>query len=747
MATRARRTTRISPLDELAARFGVEDAYRDAHKKIQKTKPQTKQLLLAAMGVPAASDAEISAALNQFERSAWERALRPAYVVSAEAGPIAVDFNVPPDTHAIEWTLRLEEGGEKRGHAEIASLALVEEHEVDGKCFERRRLLLGEGIPWGYHWLGIDFSFGQSSTSRAHSEVHGRSAEALLIVTPGRCWLPSSLHEGKRAWGVSAQLYTLRSEKNWGIGDFRDLLQLVEGLKAEGAGIVGLNPLHAPFLDNPEHASPYSPASRLFLNVLYIDVTSVPELANCAEARGMIASADFQAKLGKCRSTALVDYKQVAELKLQILRVLFKHRNSGANAGQSSFETFRRERGEALERSCVFHCLRHEFSRRDPDKGNWRTWPEEYRDPESPAVAAFASEHQKERTFLAWMEWLADSQLKRAADAAKGMEIGLYRDMAVGADMAGVETWSNQKAVVSGAHVGAPPDIYNPAGQDWGLPPFNPHALQEEGYCGFIELIRANMRYAGALRIDHVMALQHLYWVPDGHSPTEGAYVSYPLDDLVGILALESQRNRCVVVGEDLGTVPDGFRERMAKANILSYRVLFFEQNSKTGAFRKPGDYPQLSVAVASNHDLPTIREWWEGSDIALRERLNLFPDPQGAEEQREQRVRDRKQLLRALKQQGLLDDGAELKAEELMLLIHQYLARSSAFLVMAQIDDITAEIDPVNLPASVEYPNWRRKLSATLEQIFGKPEMRRLAEMFGRERGVAGNQAKSAAH
>jgi 4-alpha-glucanotransferase len=305
--------------------------------------------------------------------------------------------------------------------------------------------------------------------------------------------------------------------------------------------------------------------------------------------------------------------------------------------------------------------------------------------------------------------------------------------MAVGADMAGVETWTNQKAVVSGAHVGAPPDIYNPAGQDWGLPPFNPRELQEEGYQGFIELIRANMRYAGALRIDHVMALQHLYWVPESRSPREGAYVSYPLDDLVGILALESQRNRCIVIGEDLGTVPDGFRERMAKANILSYRVLFFEQSSKNGAYRKPEDYPGLSVAVASNHDLPTIRAWWEGSDISLRERLHLFPDAHGADAQRKQRSRDRKQLLRALRHEGLLATDGEMNAAGLMVAIHEYLAKSAAFLVMAQLDDISGEIDPVNLPGSVEYPNWRRRLSLTIEELLQGPEMQAMAEMFMR--------------
>jgi glycogen operon protein len=245
-----------------------------------------------------------------------------------------------------------------------------------------------------------------------------------------------------------------------------------------------------------------------------------------------------------------------------------------------------------LQRSCVFQAIREHLTRTDPALTAWRTWPAELRDANGPAVEQFAGAHAERVTFRAWLQWLADTQLGAAARAAReaGMAIGLYRDLAVGADRDGAETWSNPHAVVSGAQVGAPPDIHNPAGQDWGLPPFNPRALREEGYRSFIELVRANMRHAGGLRIDHVMALQHLYWVPRGSTPADGAYVAYPLDDLVGILALESRRHQCLVVGEDLGTVPEGFRERMAAANILSYRVLFTARGRGVrGAGRLPG--------------------------------------------------------------------------------------------------------------------------------------------------------------
>jgi 4-alpha-glucanotransferase len=398
--------------------------------------------------------------------------------------------------------------------------------------------------------------------------------------------------EERRLWGIAAQLYLLRTATDWGIGDFGDLRSLVELAAARGADVIGLNPLHAMFTDNPEHASPYSPASRLLLNVLNIDVTAVPELLECPDTRELIASEGFRAGLEACRAKPLVDYAAVTAIKLSVLEMLFDScRTATDQARWQAFEAYRRERGEVLERNCLFLALREHFAGRDPAHADWHAWPEEYRDPASPAVTAFAAENRRRIDFLAWLQWVADTQLGAAAAAAaeRGMAVGLYRDLAVGADRAGAETWADAAAVVSGAQVGAPPDIYNPAGQDWGLPPFHPRALREEGYRSFVELVRANMRHAGGLRIDHVMGLQHLYWVPQGQKPSAGAYVRYPMEDLLGILALESHRQRCLVVGEDLGTVPEGFRERMAAADILSYRVLFFEQDGSTGDFLPPG--------------------------------------------------------------------------------------------------------------------------------------------------------------
>ncbi|MFC7478602.1 malto-oligosyltrehalose trehalohydrolase [Dankookia sp. GCM10030260] len=712
-------------LDQLAERMGIEPEFRNARGDMVRASPETKRSLLAAMGVEAPDEEAARAALEALQEAEWTRPLPPIVVLRAGAEPLAVRLTLPAGTGELAWRLALEEGGNVTGRADFGSLTLLAEREVEGSRLECRRLVLEGDIPLGYH----------------HLSLNPGGAATTLVVSPGRCWLPEAIADGRRLWGIAAQLYLLRSATDWGIGDFGDLRSLVELAAARGADVIGLNPLHAMFTDNPEHASPYSPASRLLLNILNIDVMAVPELLDCPDTRELIASDEFRADLEACRAKPLVDYAEVTAVKLSMLEMLFERcRTATDQTRWQAFEAFRRERGEVLERNCLFLALREHFAGRDPTHADWHAWPEEYRDPHSPAVAAFAEENRRRLDFLIWQQWVADQQLCAAAAAAadRRMAVGLYRDLAVGADRAGAETWADAAAVVSRAQVGAPPDIYNPAGQDWGLPPFHPRALREEGYRSFIELVRANMRHAGGLRIDHVMGLQHLYWVPQGQTPATGAYVAYPMEDMIGILALESHRQRCLVVGEDLGTVPEGFRERMAEANILSYRVLFFEQDSDTGAFLPPEVYPDLALAVLGSHDLPTLRGWWEERDIDLRVRLNLYPEPEEAGRQRAARQRDKAQLLAALRQQGLLPEDKEPDIPHLSCAAHAYLARSPSVLAMAQIDDLTDEADPVNVPTtSDEHPNWRRRLSMTLEELASRPRFVDIAEIFRAERGA----------
>jgi 4-alpha-glucanotransferase len=709
-------------LDRLSERMGILSEYRNARGAMVRTDDAIKRNLLAAMGLQVADERGAQTALDALDRVAWSRTLPPVAVVRASS-EVTTEMVLPADAGAVAWRLALEDGAERSGQAMFGELSLLDEWSLEGCGLQRRRLDLGESFPCGYHRLTVDPG----------------GAAMTLIVVPEQCWLPAGVTEGRRMWGIAIQLYLLCSAANWGLGDFSDLRALVDLAVAHGADVIGLNPLHAMFSDDPEHASPYAPASRLLLNILNIDVTAVPELRDSPRTQALIDSAAFQERLEACRSRHLVDYAGVTQLKLAALETLFETFRDASDAARWPFEAFRRRRGEVLARNCLFQGLREHFAHQSPAVADWHDWPEEYRNPDSPAVARFAEEHRQRLDFLTWLQWIADEQLGAAAAAARdgGMAVGLYRDLAVGADRAGAETWADAAAVVSGAQVGCPPDIYNPAGQNWGLPPFHPRALREEGYRSFIELVRANMRHAGGLRIDHVMGLQQLYWVPSGQPASAGAYVRYPTEDLVGILALESQRHRCLVVGEDLGTVPEGFRERMAAANILSYRVLFFEQDMETGEFLPPDAYPELSLSVVGSHDLPTLRGWWEGGDIDLREHLHLYPDPEEAGRQRETRRRDQGQLVSALRREGLLAAEGDPEIPILSRAAHAYLARTRSVLAMAQIDDLTDEAEPVNVPTtSDEHANWRRRLSMTLDALAERPRFIDIADIFRAERG-----------
>jgi 4-alpha-glucanotransferase len=476
-------------------------------------------------------------------------------------------------------------------------------------------------------------------------------------------------------------------------------------------------------LDEPESASPYSPLTRLYLNVLYI---SVPEVvgAGLPVLQQVINTREFQTRLAACRAAPLVDYSSVLALKLEALRILHAAFLHAPSADRNRFAAFCERHGTSLRRTSIFQALRNHFTARDSFSTDWRSWPEEFQSPTSADIRDFARLHSDEIDFYDWLQWVADEQLSEAANAAaaSGMSIGLYRDLAVGCAQAGAETWANPEAFISGALVGAPPDIFNPAGQNWGLPPFNPQALRGEAYRSFVELVRANMRSAGALRIDHVMGLQRLYCIPDGFSAADGAYIEYQMDDLTRIIALESHRNRCLVVGEDLGTVPDGFQERMLEAGILSYRVAFFEQDWASGEFIPPADYPRLALAVAGNHDLPTLIGWWQGRDLDLKEERGLFPLGEAAS-QRERRALEREALSKALTVEGLL--GRDATPDQLVQAVHNFLARSASALVMLQLDDLLGEQDQVNLPATfLEYPNWRRKYRISLEEIDKNPSV-----------------------
>jgi 4-alpha-glucanotransferase len=459
----------------------------------------------------------------------------------------------------------------------------------------------------------------------------------------------------------------------------------------------------------------------------------------------MLADAGFRAELEQLRTAELVDYPGVARLKLPILEriyAVFRERHLGRRAARGrAFDSFRRELGEDLERHCVFDAL-HEHMLKTAGAWSWQNWPGPFRRPDSPEVAAFAREHRERVEFFAWLQWLADAQLRDAQVRARraGMPIGLYQDIAVAVNPAGSMAWAHPGVSVAGANVGAPPDWFNPNGQNWALAPLSPFGLHEQCYAAFIRALRQNMRHAGAVRVDHVMGLKRLYWIPIGASAAEGAYVRYPFDDLVRLIALESVRARCLVIGEDLGTVPEGFRPAMERAGLMSCRVVYFERDAQQ-TFIPPERYPAAALASVSTHDLPTLKGFWTHRDIAWRELLNMLPNPDSVAAARKERSRDRVLLLQALHDAGLLPAGLDPEEppdelpEEVILAVHRFLARSPCRLLMVQLEDALGEAEQPNLPGSSEgHPNWRRRPRLGVEAFADDPLVRAIAAAIGAE-------------
>ncbi|MGE3773243.1 MAG: malto-oligosyltrehalose synthase [Gammaproteobacteria bacterium] len=590
-------------------------------------------------------------------------------------------------------------------------------------------------LPLGYHRLAL-------------YEGPRCLAETLCIVTPERCHLPDALAGESRLWGPAVQLYALRSARNWGIGDFTDLGTVLEQWAAHGAGLIGLNPLHALFVDEPSRASPYSPASRLFLNPLYLDVERIEDLRDCPAAQARLAAPEFQARLAALRAEDYVDYAAVAALKLEVLALLhaaFRARQSATEDPRvQDFARFRADAGIELRRHALWEALREHFGA--TGLYDWRAWPLAYRDPESPAVAAFLAAQGERVEFSEYLQWQCDRQLAAVAAHARalGLPIGLYGDVAVSVDRSGSETWSHPACFALDASVGAPPDDFSLDGQDWGLPPMIPARLRASGYAPFIALLRRCMRHVGALRIDHVMGLMRLYWIPPGAGARDGTYVHYPLADLLGILALESERHRCMVVGEDLGTVPDEIRAALDAHGVLSYRLLYFER-AADGSFRAPSDYPGQALVAAGTHDLPTLAGYWEGRDLALRTALGLFPTDEIRQQQILARADARARLLIRLEDESLLPPGATADPQTLPRMepalsraLHGLLARTPSKLLLVQLEDVPCLREQVNLPGTIdEHPNWRRKLDPPLEHWPGDERFVALCAALRAERGA----------
>jgi 4-alpha-glucanotransferase len=583
---------------------------------------------------------------------------------------------------------------------------------------------------------GIESTYiSESGEYRVVPDEVKRALLDLMEVTPGAgredappdaaepCFVPDWLRK-RRAWGVSAQLYGVRSRRNAGIGDFEDLAQLAETLARSGADFIGVNPLHALFSTDPDRASPYSPSSKSFLNPIYIAVDQVPG-----------ATSEDEAELEPLRHADFVDYTRVAALKRCILERAFAVR--GANA---DFAAFCEAGGDALDRFAIFEALSEHFSSQGLGSG-WHSWPEQYRDPAATEVAVFASTHGDRVRFHKWLQWIAASQLAAAQRRAvvAGMRIGVYLDLAVGVSPDGAAAWSDSALYATGARVGCPPDMFNHLGQDWGLAPMRPTTLSQRRMEPFERELSASMRAAGAVRIDHVMSLARLYWLPSGSDARSGGYVRYPIEDLLNVLGRCSREHRCLVIGEDLGTVPPGFRDKMRDHHILSYRVLYFEREWD-GMFKPPWQYPKEALACVATHDLPPLLGWWRGADIDARISSDLYEQPEGAQQARHDRAHQRERLMDSLRREQLLQHDADAHAAQMpddaFVAVHRYIARAPSWLFAVQLEDIAGAVEMVNLPGTDrQHANWRRKLPVTIEELPGLERVRRTLDAIAAER------------
>jgi len=693
-------------LARLATVAGIAAEWWDVGGARHDVSPDTKRALLDAMGLGAASTEDARARLVEIA----ERGMRgplPATLVTTEgdAATIALTLDAAAGG-ARHWLHVVREDGTRDDYPlDIAALPARTLTGADGRQSVRRIVALPAlpALPRGVHRLFLD---------------DDRDSASTLIVAPPRCHTPDDIAAGARRFGLAAHLYALRRPDDQGVGDFTTLAEAALATARAGGTLLGLNPLHALFSVDRDRASPYHPSDRRFVDPIYVDVERVTDFETSREARAVL-SANGRA-LAALTARDEVDYVAVWQAKRAVLDACFAtfDRRPDDDPLAIEFAAFVNEGGATLRHFAAFEAIAAAHPRL-----RWQRWPAALRSPGAPHVAEFALQHPRDIRFACYLQWQADRQLRAVAAEARaaGLVHGLYRDLAIGAAADGAEVWSNADGLARGVSIGAPPDPFSPTGQVWDLPPAIPHRLTASAYAGFRELLAANMRHAGALRIDHVMGLSRLFWVPDGGRAGDGAYVAYPFDDLLAVLALESRRAQCLVVGEDLGTVADGLRGRLAAADVLSYRVLWFERDGE--AFRAPESYPAKAAACVSTHDLPTIAGWWSGADIGEKTSLGLL-SADAALAERAARAADRQSLVRAVSRgapagETRLDAAAPHDAS-VTAAVHRYVAATPSEFVLFQADDLAGETIAQNLPGTDrERPNWRRRTSVVAARLW----------------------------
>ncbi|HYC31448.1 MAG TPA: 4-alpha-glucanotransferase [Gemmatimonadales bacterium] len=680
-----------SALHELAARVGILAEYLDqTGTEVRHTSDATRIAILGAMGLEASAPEAARAALHAMDEAERAEVLAPVRICPRASAPARrVEIGVPGDAGDVSWegTLTTETGAVHRFEGRVQGRA------GGGPI----RVRFAQSPPEGYHEVRVRVTAG------------GREREAAqtLVVVPRHA------RRIRRVFGVIANLYTVRTEQDWGVGDLSGLGALLEWTASQGGAFVGVNPLHA-LRNRGWDVSPYSPVSRLFRNPLYLDPAAVPGTGPHA----LLDDPGVRDEQAALHAAPAVEYERVMALKRRVLERLHE-----GFTPDESYRLFRERQGEPLERFATYEALVDRTGRSD-----WREWPGEYHDPRSPAVERFRGEQERLVDYHRWVQFELDRQLAWAAERGRraGLAVGLYQDLAIGTAPGGADVWADPELFLRGVCIGAPPDDLGPNGQNWGLPPVSPGALREDRYWFWIRLLRASLAHAGALRIDHVLGLFRQFWIPDGMHGSQGAYVRFPSDDLLGILLLEARRHDAVVVGEDLGTVPPEVPPALRGRGILSSRVFYFERDGTS--YRPSSAYEPAALATANTHDLPPIAGYWGGRDIELRRAVGAIASDEAAEREWQARHAARQGILDRLAAEGELPSPhAPADPADLRGAVHQFLCRTPAAMVGLSLDDLVGETEPVNLPGVTpeHYSSWTRRLGPTIESLSERPEVR----------------------
>lgn len=668
----------MSPLHRLATAAGLQIDWQDAAGRPQKVTDDALRTVLTALGYPAENDSALASSYDE-----CIEASRNAAFVSGDAGrPIRLPEGCDVPIGPVE--IRLEDGARLESRI--------------GKT--RDGLVLSPIDVIGYHDVTIS------------------DCDIRLAIAPARCLSPTDLTGRARSWGVAVQTPSLRDDRACAFGDFATLATTATAFGSAGADALAISPAHALFPADAARFSPYAPSSRLFLNVLLGD----PALVGCP----IPPSCSLQAQT----APELIDWEHAIPQRMAALREAF---DQLSDTDREVVGFWRTEQGEELERHAIFDAL---FARHFAGGARgWQDWPSEYHDPASEAVARFAAENRHEVDFYLFTQWLASASLDAAQQAARdaGMGIGLIADLAVGMDGGGSHAWSRREDLLTGLSVGAPPDLLGPQGQNWGLTGFSPAALRRTGFAAFIATLRAALRHSGGVRIDHILGLARLWVIPHGQSAADGAYLTYPLEDMLRILAIESHRARAIVIGEDLGTVPDGLRPLLHKRGVLGMRVLWFERDDDSG-FVAPERWERSAAAMTGTHDLVTVAGWWQAGDIAWNRKLGRSPDGISEEDEMIERAQDRQALWTAMTGSRAAAGPAPASDQHQPVVdaALRHVAGSPCALAILPIEDIAGLIEQPNLPGTIdEHPNWRRRMACPTEDLLKQPEIaHRLAQI-----------------